>query len=93
MPCRRRIALVFQSLLEICPQISKRTDFADEESKQWSFIFSDTCLTLRRLCENRTRRIDPKLSASGFPDTSLFLEVLTARSLARHNPIEVQFSQ
>ena len=31
MPCVGRIALVFQALPEICPQISKRWDFADEE--------------------------------------------------------------
>ena len=33
IPCLAagRIALVFQSLLEICPQISQRMDFADEE--------------------------------------------------------------
>ena len=35
----------------------------------------------------------PKLSVSGFSDTSHFSEVLKARSLARHNTIEVQFSQ
>ena len=31
MPCRGHIALVFQSLLSICPQISLRRDSADEE--------------------------------------------------------------
>ena len=31
MPCLGRIAVVFQSLLEICPQILWRWDFADEE--------------------------------------------------------------
>ena len=31
MPCRGRIALVFQSPPEICPQISQRGDCADEE--------------------------------------------------------------
>ena len=35
----------------------------------------------------------PKLVASLFANTSFFSEVLTARSLARHNPIEAQFSQ
>ena len=31
MPCCGRIALVFQSLPEISPQILQRKDFADEE--------------------------------------------------------------
>ena len=37
-------------------------------------------------CVNRTRRIDPKTFRLGFPDTSRFSEVLTARSFARQQP-------
>ena len=46
MPCLGRIAVVFQSLLEICPQILWRWDFTDEEF--WlKFVQAraDTCLT------------------------------------------------
>ena len=75
MPCRGRIALVFQSLLEICP------------------LFSRTLAWRSVDCLNRNRRIDPKTFRLGFSDTSFFSEVLAARSLARRNPVKVQFSQ
>ena len=35
MPCRGRIALVLQSLLEICPRTSWRRDFADEMDRSF----------------------------------------------------------
>ena len=43
MPCFGHIAVVLQSLLDICPQISQRRDLADEEfslvfSERWSFV-------------------------------------------------------
>ena len=64
------IAVVFQSLHGTCPQISQRGDFADEEldiyfSLRWSFLFLDTCLTLRRFSEPYFR-IDPKTLCVGF---------------------------
>ena len=45
MPCRERIALVLQSLPEICPQILERRDCADVEfwldfSERRTFLFS-----------------------------------------------------
>ena len=36
-------------------------------SKRWSLIFSDTCLTWRRLCESYSSNWSQKLYASGFP--------------------------
>ena len=42
-------------------------------------------------CVGRTRRLDPKTLCLKFPGTSRFSKVQMALSLARRNPINVQF--
>ena len=73
----RGASLLSFSSPEICPQISRRGDFAMRIfymyfSGRWSFLFPDTCLTQRRLSEsyssNRSqdflRRVSPGLFSS-----------------------------
>ena len=49
-------------------------------SKQWSFLFQDTCLTSRRLCEPYPLNWFPRLSASAFPRDFLPWETSASES-------------
>ena len=53
-------------------------------SKRWSFIFSDTCLTLRSLCESYSSNWSQNFLPRVSPETSRFSQVLMAPSHARH---------
>ena len=61
-------------------------------SKRWSFIFSDTCLTLRSLCESYSSNWSQNFLPRVSPETSRFSQVLMAPSHARPQTV-VQFSQ
>ena len=72
MPCLGRIALVLQSLPGdlsskfIAQRLSLMKNFDLYFSKRWSFIFPDTCLTWRRLCESYSSNWSPKFFCIGF---------------------------
>ena len=98
MPCIGRIALIVQSLLEICPQISQWRDFADEDV--WHVFFPSDGPFFSQILAwrsvdwvNRTRRIDPKTICLGFPRFFTLFGSSDGSERARHNQIEVQFSQ
>ena len=90
MPCFGRIAVVFQSLPEICPQISQRRGFADEEL--WHLFFPSMVRSLPGYSPDVAWTWGIVPFEWGFSGLVCLFENPITPSLARHNPSDIEFS-